>query len=225
MWHTHSFWEGTLTVYDWWKIGRETSTDRLANVIQVIELGRKTGVLTVERNTGLSVEEGMIYFVRGHITHASGGQRVGLDALNWLNSWGACRFTFVSRTSSRNTGPHTPIPESFAGNRVKDTDPALRIQKPITGQSDNFLATPLGMRQETHIEPFMTLSPAPYRTRQLQEALLFIERMGFSRAHRRLFLLIDGQRLAAELARLMGRSESEVDELLQDLERSGLIGK
>ena len=65
---------------------------------------------------------------------------------------------------------------------------------------------------------------APYRTRQLQEALLIMDRMGLSRAHRRLFLLVDGQRLVPELARLMGRRESEIYELLQDLKRSGLIG-
>ena len=217
-------------MYDWWKMGRqsshrETATDRLANVIQVIELGRKTGVLTVERNTGLSIEEGFIYFVRGHITHASVGQRVGLEALNRLNSWGACRFTFVSSTSPRNTGPHTPIPDSLSANRVKDTDPGLRIQKPTAGQQRNPLSAPYGM-SETGTganDATMSLCRAPSSTRQLQEALLIIERIGFSRAHRRLFLLINGRRHAAELARLMGRSESEVNGMLQDLERSGLI--
>jgi len=204
-------------VYDWWKMGRqsshrETSTDRLTNVIQVIELGRKTGVLTVERNTSLSVEEGFIYFVRGRITHASVGQHTGLDALKWLNSWGTCRFTFVPSTSPRNTGPHTPIPDSFPRERVTETDPALRIRKPFARQQDKFLATPHRMLS------------APYRTRQLQEALLIMDRMGLSRAHRRLFLLVDGQRLVPVLARLMGRRESEIHELLQDLKRSGLIG-
>lgn len=204
---------------------RETSTDRLANVIQVIELGRKTGVLTVERNTGLGVEEAMIYFVKGHITHARAGQRVGLDALNWLNTWGTCRFTFVSSTSSGNTGPHTPIPDNLLGHRVKDTDPALGIQNPMAGQPGRFQAGPRGIRKEASAQPFMSLSPAPYRTRQLQDALPFMERMGLTRAHRRVFLLVDGQRQVAELARLMGRSESEVNELLQDLVRTGLVAE
>ena len=31
-----------------------TSTDRLANVIQVIQLGRKTGELTAEREIGMT---------------------------------------------------------------------------------------------------------------------------------------------------------------------------
>jgi len=190
---------------------RETSTDRLTNVIQVIELGRKTGVLTVERNTSLSVEEGFIYFVRGRITHASAGHHTGLDALKWLNSWGACRFTFVPSTSPRNTGPDTPIPDSLMRERVTETDPALRIHT-FARQQGRFLATPHKMLS------------APYRTRQLQEALLIMDRMGLSRAHRRLFLLVDGQRLVPELARLMGRRESEIYELLQDLKRSGLIG-
>ena len=35
---------------------RETATDRLSNVIQVIQLGRKSGLLTVERGGAQSLE-------------------------------------------------------------------------------------------------------------------------------------------------------------------------
>jgi hypothetical protein len=101
---------------------------------------------------------------------------------------------------------------SFLRESVTETDPALRIHKPFARQQDKFLAAP------------HRILSAPYRTRQLQEVLVIMDRMGFSRAHRRLFLLIDGKRLVPELARLMGRSESEIYELLQDLRGSGLIG-
>ena len=40
-----------------------TLTDRLANVIQVIQLGRKTGTLTVERSNGNSLEQGVQYIL------------------------------------------------------------------------------------------------------------------------------------------------------------------
>ncbi|TMC61826.1 MAG: DUF4388 domain-containing protein, partial [Chloroflexota bacterium] len=44
---------------------RETATDRLSNVIQVIQLGKKSGLLTVERGEGITFEEGAITFVNG----------------------------------------------------------------------------------------------------------------------------------------------------------------
>ena len=49
---------------------RGTETSQLANVIEVIGLGRKTGVLTVERGTGSSLETGEITFDNGHIIGA-----------------------------------------------------------------------------------------------------------------------------------------------------------
>jgi len=47
--------------------------------------------------------------------------------------------------------------------------------------------------------------------------------MGLSRAHRRLFLLIDGKRSIDELAPLIGRTPDEVSELLRDLEHASVI--
>ena len=63
----------------------------------------------------------------------------------------------------------------------------------------------------------------PYPVRPYNEALAWIERASLSRAHRRLFLLIDGYRSTPELVRLMGRGQEEVNALLRDLENAGLI--
>lgn len=48
-----------------------TLTDQLANVVAVIQLGRKTGTLTVERGSGSSLERGTIHFVNGLMTQAN----------------------------------------------------------------------------------------------------------------------------------------------------------
>ncbi|MBV9614035.1 MAG: DUF4388 domain-containing protein, partial [Ktedonobacteraceae bacterium] len=74
---------------------RGTVTDRLLNVIQVLQLGKKTGHLTVERDEGKGQEKGEIIFVQGQVTQAYGGNLRGQEALNWLSTWGACRFIFV----------------------------------------------------------------------------------------------------------------------------------
>jgi len=87
---------------------RDTSTDRLLNVIQVIQLGRKSGLLSVERGEGIQYEEGMVLFVNGQATQASTGQRTGLDAFNWLSTWQACRFSFVPAPTVPTTALPTP---------------------------------------------------------------------------------------------------------------------
>ncbi len=73
---------------------RVTATDRLADVIEVVELGRRTGLLTVERGSGEMLEEGAIYFHAGRAIYAAVERVRGQDALSVLGGWGACRFAF-----------------------------------------------------------------------------------------------------------------------------------
>src|SRR5437588_11389431 len=80
-----------------------TSTDRLINVIEVIQLGRKTGILTAERNVGSMLEHGMITFVNGIVIQASFGQHTGFRAFSVLKSWSTCRFSFTPSDPSHST--------------------------------------------------------------------------------------------------------------------------
>ena len=194
---------------------RETATDRLADVIEVAQLGQKTGLLTVERGNGITLEEGSITFVDGRVTEASAGGRYGLEALNWLNTWGACRFAFVS-SAITDSGLHIPIAPSSPASTSRN----LWMQAPTTNGQVSRLAKDGKNIEETGNT---TIPAAPYRTKQLDAALRLIELTGLSRTHRRLFLLIDGQRTALELGRLLGRDQHEVYRLLYDLERVGVI--
>jgi hypothetical protein len=71
-----------------------TATDRLQNVIEVVDLGRRSGLLAVERGSGPAVEEGEIYFMNGRAIYAAVGALRGREALNVLVRWGECRFAF-----------------------------------------------------------------------------------------------------------------------------------
>ncbi|HEX8033151.1 MAG TPA: DUF4388 domain-containing protein [Ktedonobacterales bacterium] len=73
---------------------RVTSTDALANVIEVVELGQRTGMLSVERGSGSVQETGEIYFVLGRPMYASLAGLRGREALAALGRWGGCRFSF-----------------------------------------------------------------------------------------------------------------------------------
>lgn len=77
---------------------RDTATDRLSNVIEVVELGRRTGLLSAERGLGPSYEEGDIYFVSGRAIYAAiyhaAASASGREALAALSQWDNCRFAF-----------------------------------------------------------------------------------------------------------------------------------
>lgn len=87
---------------------RVTATDRLSNVIEVVELGQRSGLLTVERGSGSVQEEGEIYFVSGRAVYASLAGLRGREALAGLSRWGACRFAF-DKDAPRPSSNLTPI--------------------------------------------------------------------------------------------------------------------
>jgi Domain of unknown function (DUF4388) len=202
---------------------RETATDRLSNVIQVIQLGRKSGLLTVERGTGITFEEGTITFTRGEAIEAHLGKYAGMEAFNWLNSWGPCLFAFIPTASIEMTS----TARITTTGKLSDTTARLTAQKSVA----RGLLKPAIYGNEgggvNHLREHSPTKPltwtVPNRTRQIEEALNLIDQLGFSRAHRRLFLLIDGFRNTQELVRLSGRGQNEVRQLLNDLEQAGLI--
>jgi len=176
---------------------RRTSTNRLADVIQIVQISRKTGLLTIERGeVGSTLEEGEITFVNGQITDAHSSQYSGMEAVNWLRTWGACRFTFLPLTSADSPSPTSPLPYL----------------------TPNQMAPGNG-----HFPPPAPMNIAPRRTREVAEILPVFEFMGLTRSHRRIFLLIDGQRTVTELIHLMGGRADEVYAWLADLEEAGLI--
>lgn len=184
---------------------RGTTTDQLANVIQVIQLGRKSGILSVERGEAASLEEGAITFVHGQITEAHVGRRNNQVALNWFKTWKACRFTFVPADSTRPTGPIAAMPGGAIGQQQNETNSHVAVAS---------LATQPGRGTG----PLQASSPMPHRILPAEEALRLLDLGGLSRIHRHLLLLIDGRRTTQELVRLMGRRPDEVQKLLHDLE-------
>ena len=69
----------------------------------------------------------------------------------------------------------------------------------------------------------MTHSPFPRRLPAGDAALSHPESVHIQRIHRRLLLLVNGQRYVSELARLLALNPDEVQVLLDALEQAGLI--
>jgi hypothetical protein len=70
------------------------TTSRLSNILNMIVLGRQSGILRVVRGQGSSREVGQIQFVEGKAVSALLGQVTGVNALSVLQNWGECVYSF-----------------------------------------------------------------------------------------------------------------------------------
>lgn len=190
---------------------REATTDRLVSIIAHIKMERKSGQLRVRRGEGPTTEEGSVTFAQGQVTRASVGRRNGVEAVNWLSTWGHARYLFLSVSGEVEVPFTCPLPDlSTGGASTSPTLPATRVN---TDRLDTggLRLTPLPAEE------------VPRPCMQIQQASVQIEHAGLSRAHRRLVLLIDGHRSVHELAPLIGKSADETRSMLHDLEWLGIV--
>ena len=212
---------------------RETTTNNLADVIQVIQIGHRTGTLTVERGESTTFEEGTIVFVNGQIIDAKCGQQSGPVALGWLTTWTTCRFSFIVDASKTSTNPSYPQ----IGSQQTTTRSGTFSSRPNTSSRSNISSRTDSRNNTPHTNPITNRNQStnplsipnhfvvqtPYRIRTDNSVLSFIDQVGLTREHRRLFMLIDGQRTTNELISLMNKNPEKVIELLTDLERAGIV--
>jgi hypothetical protein len=222
------------------------ATDQLINVIQVLQLGRKTGELTAERQIGPQIEVGVIKFVRGQVTFAQCGQLSGQSALHSLQIWGQCRFVFTNATGEKNTGPLQHNNLSVPNQPMRQdssTLPALRAVSPArpsnntgslsarpSNNTGSLSARPsnntgsLAARPSNSTGSLSSLANlVPRRMFSADEGMYRLNQANPSRLHRHLYQLINNQRSCAELVRLVNRHPEEVLQILGDLERVGII--
>jgi hypothetical protein len=190
---------------------REAATDRLVGIIAHIKMERKSGQLRVKRGEGPTTEEGSVTFAQGQVTQASVGRRSGVEAVNWLTTWGHTRYIFLS-VSGEVELPFASALLDFSTGGVS-TSPSLPTARVNTDRLDT---------ENLHLTP-LPAEEVPRACIQTQEASAQIERAGLSRAHRRLILLIDGHRSVHELAPLIGKSAGETRSMLHDLEWLGIV--
>ena len=200
---------------------KETITNSLANVIQVIQLGWKSGVLIVERGEGATFEEGMITFVNGQAVEALTAFFNGQNALRWLASWGTCRYAFIPTQTSEI--PSIPAPVSTPAFEQGMTDTRKHPRIPISPLRESAARRQASNGRTGQINSLMPASVVPHLVKSLEESLHRVEQLGLSRQHRRLLLLVDGQRNIADMVRLIGRTQYEIQQLLVDLEQAEII--
>lgn len=212
---------------------QEIIAERLLTVIQRIQQGRMSGILTARRGDGVTAEEGNVDFAKGQIRLVKVGRRSGSDALSWLSTWSNCYCSFSSsintdvdsflRIFSPSEKQHsTPRPEQILTPRPELSP---RITDQLGKQSGSIHTTPL--RENGPSEQIFAADSLahliPQQAYPPQETLRFLDSQGLTRTHRHLLLLIDGHRSIAELIRIINRPESEVIHLLRDLENATII--
>lgn len=200
---------------------RETATDRLVGVIQSIQMAQDNGVLTVRRGEGSTLEEGSIVFINGQIKQTIVGRRGGSVALDWLSTWGSCRYIFAPFNERQTLNALPPAGADTTRPITRDLQSSIPAM-PAKEQSGP-LPPVSGSSWERRPPPPSPASIIFYPTQPLAAALRAIEQNRLSRSHRQLFLLINGQRTAQELARLAAKNEQDLQALLRDLERIGVI--
>jgi hypothetical protein len=94
------------------------TTSRLNNIINMITLGRQTGILRVIRGQGNTREIGQIKFVEGEPVAALLGQVTGPNALTVLMNWGECVYSFIEQAPGEYTG------DAFDTARRAPSDPS-----------------------------------------------------------------------------------------------------
>jgi hypothetical protein len=233
--------------------GQNIVVDQLVKIIQALQIGRTTGSLIATRGEGASYEVGTIVFVKGKVMQAKAGRREDRDALNWLSTWGKCRYTFVlSITAEGGTeeeGKSIPVPmvpmegegrgggPSLPGNPGPSTGARARQSfsgnlGPSTGaRAGQSFSRNLGPSGAGQVEqgrarqgvPATMNQAVPYRSKPLGYALHILEEKSLSRAHRHLFLLVNGERSIGDFMRLLQLNEYEVLALLYDLQDAGMI--
>jgi Domain of unknown function (DUF4388) len=221
---------------------RDTSTDRLSNVIEVVELGRRSGLLAVERGAGATLEQGEIYFISGRATFAATDHLRGREALAALGQWGPCRFAFepaapqpipnlsgqmgtVRAPIDRRAAPQPGVPSAVGGTSSFGwgAPPGQPAYPPASQPGPAISSGTWGSSQPGSANATGPLGRRPRRAPDVRDLMATVTAYNLTRSHRTILLLADGAHNVLDLARLSSKSIDEVTELLAELEARGLI--
>lgn len=207
--------------------GRDNAADSLGDVLELIRMRRQSGLLSVERIQGGRFEEGDIYFQAGQPVYARFGSLTGAEALTRLLSWRQVYFAFSTDQPqpqvniAPQTGPRgiarvttDPLPASVRPSVPPDTKSLLNSGNQ---RVERTTAPQVPIASQTNIPGLEWLVP---QKRSNDRDVLALP---LTRPQRSMYLLVDGRRTVADLARCMGKSMQEVERLLSELQERGLI--
>lgn len=188
---------------------RHNSAERLRDVLELVHARCRNGLLSVERFEGGRFEEGEIYFEQGQPVYARQGHKTGKEALSRLIRWNQVYFAFdidapnpavqslpkTRSSQSQSYWTYLPSPENTSISALPE---ARLIQHIPLAQIEQLIPRKLVLRPDVLALPL-------------------------TRLQRSIYLLVDGKRTVADLARCIGRSIHDIRQLLIELEGQGLV--
>jgi hypothetical protein len=227
------------------------ATGRLANVIQLITLGRQTGILRVYRGQGGAREAGQIQFVDGQPAAGLLGELIGNAAIRVLSNWGECFYAFediyfesdaITATDEDPWGtPYgappmgdSPWPSRSGSNppggATSGSWPGYGTSNPSGypgaagggAPTNGALGGTNGYTSSSQPGGQSHGAPIARLPRRTARADL-TETLPLDRRERMILLLVDGRRSISDLSRLTRRNEDEVHAVLINLRMLGLV--
>jgi Domain of unknown function (DUF4388) len=228
--------------------GRDNAAESLGDVLELIRVRRQSGSLSVERSQAGRLEEGEIYLQNGLPVFASSGQMSGQEALVWLLGWRKVKFAFsgeaprpASSPSANTTGENMKVPANTANaptgirRPTSSVNPDLNMTPPSsrpTPPRSTTMTPPWGLSASATRLPVFPQNPVastpaipglewliPQKLASDRDVLA----LPLTRPQRSIYLLIDGHRTVADLARCMRKSIQEIERLLSELQERGLV--
>lgn len=89
---------------------QQGKVDKLESLIQILEQSRYTGKVNIIRGKGGVSEKGDIIFLYGEAVDAHTTERTGVDAFQWLMTWGNCQYSLVVQAPNEIVVPPPPQP-------------------------------------------------------------------------------------------------------------------
>ncbi|HEY7417946.1 MAG TPA: DUF4388 domain-containing protein [Ktedonobacteraceae bacterium] len=189
---------------------RENSADRLVDVLELIRSRCHSGLLSVERFAGERFEEGELYFEMGRPVYARTGHRSGAEAFARLVAWRQIYFFFDK------DAPHPSVASEDMDTTTLSTDSAH--EQNFSGANHE--------NPEEHTAPSRGAPAFSTGDRVIPRKLVSgvdVETLSLTRLQRLVYLLVDGRRTIADLARCLGRNTAGVKPVLDELQEQGLI--
>lgn len=205
--------------------GRDNLAEALNDVLELVRARRQTGLLSIERLYEGRYEEGEVYVQAGHPVYVRVGQFTGQEALARLLSWRQIYFAFLP-----DTAPVTAKSVSVAKVNGNGASPAVRtLTSPrlpvVGGNGPSQAVTPeSGSLPAQNVSQRASSTPGlewivPHKAGSERDVM----DLPLTRPQRSVYLLIDGRRTVADLARCTRKSMQEIERLLSELRERGLI--
>ena len=187
------------------KKAKTMQAENLSYVLSAAYTQQHSGLISVECvHQKNRLEQGEIYLLAGQPVYARTGKLSGWEALYHLLNWQRISFSLTT---------DAPRPPANLSPRTRASPPTALLPKtPSPGASHQPVVRESGSRVD-----FAQLIPQKRDLEQqtFSQVLTYRQRLTY--------FLIDGQRTIADLSRCSGRTILEIETVLRELQKMGLI--